>query len=131
MGSPRKPTALKQLQGTDKEHPGRINKNEPVPERGIGPAVRPMCGSNLNQEEQAIWDEIVSISYTGVLGEADRIALEMMCRLVHEMRTDFTEMTAAKITQLSQLLGRFGMTPSDRTKIVVPKGEKKNPFGGM
>ena len=128
MGAPRAPTALKQMRGTDKKNPARMNDNEPVPTKGIGPSIRNGSGSNLNQQEQAIWDEIVSISYAGVLGEADRIALEMMCRLVHEMRTDFTEMTAAKITQLSQLLGRFGMTPSDRTKITVPKGEKKNPF---
>lgn len=125
------PRAIKELRGTDKRNRERMNPNEPIPERGIGPAVRPTSGSNLNSAEQAIWDEIVGISYTGVLGEADRIALEMMCRLVHEMRTDFVEMTAAKITQLSNLLGRFGMTPSDRTKIVVPKAEKKNPFGDM
>ncbi len=126
MGAPKKPTALKQIQGTDKQHPERLNENEPVPVRGIGPA-----GSVLNEYEQAIWDEVVGISYAGVLGEADRIALEMMCRLIAEMRLDFEEMTAAKITQLSQLLGRFGMTPSDRTKIVIPKKENQNPFQDM
>lgn len=126
MGAPRKPTALKKLQGSDKIHPGRINHNEPTPARGIGPA-----NSTLTEYEQEIWDEVVGISYRGVLGEADRIALEMMCRLIAEMRLDFAEMTAAKITQLSQLLGRFGMTPSDRTKIVIPKESNKNPFDGM
>ncbi len=131
MGAPRRPTAIKELTGTDKKNPARMNRNEPTPTRGIGPAIRNGAGSNLNTQEQAIWDEVVSISYAGVLGEADRIALEMMCRLIHEMRTDFTEMTAAKITQLSQLLGRFGMTPSDRTKIVVPKNEKKNGFADL
>ena len=128
MGAPKKPMALRELHGTANRNKQRNNDDAPVPTNGIGPAIRPMSGSNLNEQEQAIWDEIVSISYAGVMGEADRIALEMMCRLVHEMRTDFTEMTAAKITQLSQLLGRFGMTPSDRTKIVVPKTAKKNPF---
>lgn len=126
MGAPRKPTHLKQVQGTDKQHPERLNHNEPVPTRGIGEA-----SGQLNEYERKIWDEVVGISYPGVLGEADRVALEMMCRLIAEMRLDFVEMTAAKITQLSQLLGRFGMTPSDRTKIVVPKAEKKNPFEGM
>ena len=126
MGAPRKPSALKAMQGTDKQHPARMNNNEPVPVRGIGPNH-----SSLNEYEAAIWDEVVGISYAGVLGEADRIALEMMCRLIAEMRLDFEEMTAAKITQLSQLLGRFGMTPSDRTKIVIPKGEKQNPFEEM
>lgn len=126
MGAPKKPSALKAIQGTDQKNKDRLNENEPVPVRGIGPA-----GSVLNEYEQAIWDEVVGISYAGVLGEADRIALEMMCRLIAEMRLNFEEMTAAKITQLSQLLGRFGMTPSDRTKIVIPKKENQNPFEDM
>ena len=126
MGAPRKPTALKQVQGTDKRNKTRMNPDEPSPVRGIGPAHK-----TLTEYEKEIWDEIVGISYKGVLGEADRLALEMMCRLVAEMRLDFVEMTAAKITQLSNLIGRFGMTPSDRTKIVVPKEQNKNPFDGM
>jgi phage terminase small subunit len=123
MARPPKPTALKELNGSARHDPQRINRNEPKPTRGIGPA-----NSSLNEQQQAIWDEVVGISYAGVLGEADRIALEMMCRLIYEMRNDFEEMSAAKITQLSTLLGRFGMTPSDRSKIVIPKAEKKNPF---
>lgn len=126
MGAPRKPTALKQIEGTDKRNKTRMNPDEPTPSRGIGPSH-----DSLNEYEQEIWDEVVGISYRGVLGEADRIALEMMCRLIAEMRLDFAEMTAAKITQLSQLLGRFGMTPSDRTKIVIPKEQNTNPFDGM
>lgn len=70
--------------------------------------------------------------YAGVLGEADRLALETLTRLVYVMRSDFEEMSAAKLSQLSTMLGKFGMTPSDRTKIVVPKGgEKKNGFTEM
>lgn len=122
----RKPQALRKLQGTINDHPSRQNKDEPTPSRGIGPSH-----DSLNEYEREIWDEVVGISYRGVLGEADRIALEMMCRLIAEMRLDFAEMTAAKITQLSQLLGRFGMTPSDRTKIVIPKEQNTNPFDGM
>lgn len=122
----KKPTAIRKIEGTDKDHPNRQNPNEPVPSRGIGPSH-----NSLSTYEREIWDEVVGISYRGVLGEADRIALEMMCRLISEMRLDFAEMTAAKITQLSQLLGRFGMTPSDRTKIVIPKEKNTNAFEGM
>ena len=126
MPQVRKPQALREIQGTANDHPGRQNKEQPLPTKGIGPAHK-----SLTEYEAEIWDEVVGISYAGVLGEADRVALEMMCRLIAEMRLDFVEMTAAKITQLSQLIGRFGMTPSDRTKIVVPKKEKSNPFEGM
>lgn len=126
MGAPRKPTVLKEIQGSAKQHPGRLNKNEPLPVRGIGPAHK-----SLGEFEKEIWDEIVGISYAGVLGEADRLALEMMCRLTADMRLDYSEFSAAKMTQLSQLCGRFGMTPSDRTKIVIPKADKKNTYEGM
>jgi len=123
MGAPRKPTAIKEVQGTHKRNKTRINPNEPKPERGIGEPHK-----SLTEYEQSIWDEVVGIYYADVLGEADRIALEMMCRLIAEMRLNFEEMTAAKITQLSQLAGRFGMTPSDRTKISIPTKKKSNPF---
>ena len=126
MPNPRKPTALRELHGTIKDHPGRQNHSQPVPTRGIGQAPK-----HFDEAHSEVWDEIVGQMYAGVLGEADRLALETLCRLVIEMRTDFTEMTAAKLTQMSNLLGRFGMTPSDRTKISIPKGEKKNPFEGL
>lgn len=126
MANPRKPQALREIQGTAKDHPNRQNPDQPEPTRGIGPP-----NQMLTEYEREIWDEVVGMSYAGVLGEADRIALELMCRLIAEMRLDFIEMTAAKLTQLSNLLGRFGMTPSDRTKIAVPKTKKSNPFEGM
>lgn len=126
MGAPKKPTALKIVQGTDKKNPNRMNHNEPVPTNGVGPAP-----SKLTPIEKEIWDEVVGISYKGVMGEGDRIALEIMVRLIAEMRADYITFTAAKITQLSQLLGRFGMTPSDRTKISVPKGTPKNGFESL
>ena len=126
MGAPKKPSALKAIQGTDQHNKERLNPDEPVPVRGIGPAHK-----ILSEYEREIWDEIVGISYKGVLGEADRLPLEMMCRLTAEMRLDYSEFSAAKMTQLSQLCGRFGMTPSDRTKIVIPKSKNANAFEGM
>ncbi len=118
MPKPRVPSAVKLVTGGKP-----INDSEPAPSRGIGPS-----SSVLSEYERQIWDEVVGNMYAGVLGEADRFALELMCRLIAEMRLNFEEMPAAKLTQLSTLLGRFGMTPSDRTKITVPKAEKKNSF---
>ena len=126
MGAPKKPTQLKIVQGTDKRNKTRMNPDEPIPDRGIGDAP-----AHLSKRRQAIWDEVVGISYPGVLGEADRIGLEMMARLIYTMRFNDNEMTAAMFTQLSQLIGRFGMTPSDRTKIVVKKAKPKNEFGDL
>lgn len=126
MGAPKKPTALRELHGTANRNKQRNNPGEPVPTKGIGPAP-----DHLPEDMQLLWDEVVGHMYAGVLGEADRIALETMVRLIHRMRNDFDEMTAAQLSQLTGLLARFGMTPSDRTKIVVPKKERENPFEGF
>lgn len=127
MPNPRKPMAIKQIQGTADRNKQRQNPNEPTPTRGIGPAPEHL-GEQLGQ----VWDEVVSQMYAGVLGEADRIALETMVRLINLMRTDFDTMTAAQLARLNGLLSQFGMTPADRTKISVPKNKDQgNPFEGM
>ena len=127
MPNPRKPMAIKQIQGTADRNKQRQNPNEPTPSRGIGPAPE-----HLGGDLSAVWDEVVSQMYAGVLGEADRIALETMVRLINLMRTDFDTMTAAQLARLNGLLSQFGMTPADRTKISVPQNkEKGNPFEGM
>jgi phage terminase small subunit len=123
MGAPKKPMALRVIAGTDKKNKHRNNNDEPVPTCGIGPAPK-----HLNPKQRAIWDEIVGMSCPGVLGESDRIALEMLCRLVHDMRDYSNLFNAARYTQLSGMLGRFGMTPSDRTRIVVKKPKPKNAY---
>ena len=124
MPNPKKPQALRELHGTSGRNKQRDVENPAVATRGIGPPA-----NVLTESQKLIWDEIVGVSYAGVMGEADRIALELMCRLVEEMRTNFTEMTASKLSQLNSILSKFGMTPSDRSKINVPKTEKKNSFG--
>ena len=126
MPNPKKPTALRELHGTANRNKQRNIDSPATATRGIGPA-----GNVLSENQRAIWDEIVGISYAGVMGEADRIALELMCRLVEEMRLNFAEMSASKMTQLNSILSKFGMTPSDRTKITVPKIEKANGFAAL
>lgn len=127
MGAPRKPTALKEIQGTAHRNKQRQNPDEPRPERGIGPAPE-----HLGEDLSVIWDEVVSHMYAGVLGEADRIGLEAMVRLIHLMRWDFEAMSGAQLARLNGLLSQFGMTPADRTKISVPKSkDHSNPFEGM
>ena len=112
----KKPMAVRELHGTAHRNKHRNTNNVPEPIKGIGPA-----SAYLTAIEKEVWDEVVGIACPGVLGNTDRIGLEMLCKLIAEMRTDFDNMTAAKITQLSNALGRFGMTPADRMKLNVPK----------
>ena len=127
MGNPRKPLELRQLHGTAKDHPGRQNRDAPGPNGGIGPA--PVY---LSAYEAAIWDELVGQMHARVMGQADRLAFELAVRITAEMRLGFGDMPTPRLALLSSLLSRFGMTPVDRTKLIVPKSEKsENPFGSL
>lgn len=125
MGRPATPTAIKEARNSFKKHPERRPDGEMMPTEGIGPAPESLV------VEAEIWDEVVEMMPVGVLGNTDRIALETMCKLIFKMRYDFDAMTAAQLGKLETLLGRFGMTPSDRTKITMPKGKPKNAFEGF
>ena len=123
MARPRKPTNVLQMKGAFKKNPGRKRASEPVPTGGIGPAPEA-----LSKRQRTIWDEIVAICPPGVLGNTDRIALEALVRLLEEFRHNYVEFPGSRMSQLVSLMGRFGLTPSDRSKIIVPKGKGKNPF---
>lgn len=113
MAKYKKPLALAAMGKTDAS----------APERGIGPPSK-----HLNSVEREIWDELVSQAHTGTLGESDRLSVELMVRLTAEMRYNYEDMSASRLTQLSNLLGKFGLTPADRQRIVVPKQKETNPF---
>ena len=126
MAGNRTPTALKEVRGSYKKHPERRPNDEPVPERGIGP-----CPDWLDDDHRAIWDELVGNMYAGVMGEADRTSMETLVRLVYKMRTDFDSMNAAQLGRMIALLGLFGMTPADRSKVSTTAKKKTNTFEGL
>ena len=100
MGAPKKPTALRELHGTLNRNKDRNNPGEPVPTKGIGPAPE-----HLNEMQRQAWDEIVGMMYPGVLGEADRIALEIMAKLLVDFRTNYEDFTGAKLAQIGAAQG--------------------------
>ena len=133
MANPPKPQALRELHGTAKDHPGRQNQNQPKVTRGIGPAPE-----HFTELQSDIWDYLVSVMFAGVLSISDRPTMEMMAVLFYRFRHgDYEEnsvcpaLNGVELSRLDSLMGRYGMTPSDRTKIVVPKQEKENVFKGF
>jgi hypothetical protein len=133
MANPRKPQALREVQGTAKDHPGRQNLDQPKVIKGIGPAPE-----HFTELQSDVWDYLVSVMYAGVLAESDRPTLEMMSMLFYRFRHGTYEedtvcpvLNGVELSRLDSLMGRYGMTPSDRTKIIVPKQPDKNPFEGM
>jgi len=62
---------------------------------------------------------IVEESITGVLGQVDRIAVELACKLY--VRVDEGVATGVDYNQLIKLLSQFGMTPADRSRLSIPE----------
>ena len=138
MARPAKPLNVHVLKGTGKSHPDRMRARENEPENinEIGAAPK-----TLNKIETAAFDEIVKTCIPGVLGEADRIAVEEAARLLIKCRgysanigfkkADHIEVvpaTQAERTLFAKYLGQFGMTPSERSKIRIEKPAPKNKF---
>jgi len=143
-GPPPKPTRLRLLQG----NPGRrpLPKREPQPETGV-----PTRPGWLLPEAKREWSRIVpELDRLGLLAKIDRAMLSMWCQcwgLYVEAVKDIDENGISYMTdkgnevqrpsvgvmnkmieKMTSLSARFGMTPSDRSRISVPKPEAKDEF---
>ena len=57
--------------------------------------------------------------------------LETLTRLLHDFRTDYAGFGTRKLTTLINLLARCGMTPSDRSRVMVERGDQEKPVTGL
>lgn len=128
MARNRTPSNVLQMSGANKKHPERAKtrKHEPMPKAGIGPAPK-----QWDEQLRKVWDEIVGITPAGVLGDSDRIALELAVHLLVEYRENPKGFTTSRFAPLVSLLSRFGLTPADRTRISVPSGKGGNEFDNL
>lgn len=128
MGRPRKSTAEHELSGSFEKHPERkaARANEPKPH---GPLGEPP--SSFDPETTTgtrlivIWNELVSQAPPGVLTSADRVHLELACRLCNRIRTN-TNAKIGDFNRLAELLGKMGMNPADRSKVNLAAGGAPN-----
>jgi len=131
MARPFKPLNVHILNGTDKKHPDRMRErqSEPVNTDPIGEP-----SEHLSPIEVKMFNDIVDSCIDGVLGKADRIAVEIAAKLLAKHNGAYTVdgevyvMTAGEQNLLSKYLGQFGMLPGDRAKISVKPKKDKNPF---
>jgi P27 family predicted phage terminase small subunit len=140
MSRPRKPTALKLVTGTARAD--RTNGNEPEPQL-LNDLTPP---AHLSERSAAVWREVAPmLRRIQVLTEADVISLEMLCdavadyRLARQTRGDDMVTYSHKGSQMLDqwlvaqqacgkraevLMGRFGMDPVSRSKVMVePQGD--------
>ena len=74
------------------------------------------------------WRELVRFVQDGVFADCDAWAVEIASVLMAEFRADTGAFNAARIARLDSLLGRFGITPADRSRVTAIQPEKKNRF---
>lgn len=121
------PRELAELKGATRHDPQRYRKQPAKSARPLGNPPGSFAG-----EELRAWVELEECAAAGVLTGADRAVLEMTCRLIAEMRTDFKAMPAARITALISCLARLGLTPADRQKVGVDGGKSEDdPFASF
>lgn len=149
-GPPKKPTALKLIQGTYRKD--RVAGNEPKPEIAI-PAVPTELSGEAKEEWTRVSEELRQL---GLLSRIDRAALAAYC----ECWADFIEATkktvelgkviktaAGNVIEnpyytikkrsaelMHKFLTEFGMTPASRTRIdasPLPADKPGNPFAAI
>jgi hypothetical protein len=123
-GRPRKPTELHALEGT---RPGATTRD-----RGAEPACNPLGpppASLKNKRGEAClncWHEIVGALPPGVITESDRFTVEIAARLLARFRGP-AGLKASELSSLQRALSSLGMTPVDRSRVGVGKGDDPEP----
>lgn len=121
MGRPAIATAVLEASGAYVKNPQRRRLNEPQA-GGIGHAP-----DHLTEQERRAWDEIVSDCAAGVFQSSDRPVVEALAVELCAWRADRAKFGTKRLALMVNLLGRCGMTPSDRSKVIVARGENEKP----
>ena len=115
-------TSVLEARGSFAKHPERVRGPEPVNTLPIGNAP-----SSFNLEHRDVWIEFVTSAPPGVLSASERILVEMIVRLIVEIRT-CDEVKPALFGKLDTLIGKCGMTPADRQRVGVAPPKDANDF---
>jgi hypothetical protein len=135
MARPKTPSNVLQLNGAYKKNPNR------KPDEGTEPELKAGVGEPpeyLDADAKALWHEIVSLACHGVLGDSDRLIVELAATLMAEFRRGGRDETGkplfsdARLSRLQAALGQLGMTPADRSKVKIPqKAKPANAFSDL
>jgi len=118
MPRQRTPTNIHILNGTHKVNPERMRERLSEPEAAPFPKAPPKY---LPPEVKTAWQAITDVVPAGVLKAPDIFVVEQLAILIAEMRENPFKMTSGNRSQLRLTLGALGMTPADRSKVMVDK----------
>ena len=84
----------------------------------------------LNENELRVWNFILECTVPGVLTKLDSSCLAITCKaLAHVWWGDNVKVSEMKTAV--DLLGKMGMTPADRSKVVVPQAPKQSRYAAF
>ena len=113
MGRNHTPPAILDAKGSFIHNPQLKRPNEPKTSRPLGPPPK-----WLSPEEKVVWRDAAKQVLPGVAFNSDRNTFELLVRLITKMRAGQMD-RSSDMCQMVSLSARFGMTPSDRTKVSV------------
>src|SRR5215472_3167714 len=99
-------------------------KHSQVAERENEPIPRPFgaCPAHLSSSAKKIWAEVFAKWQPGVAGDSDEAAFEILVCLLANFRyrkKARPPQVISEVSQMNLLLGKFGMTPADRSRVTA------------
>ena len=82
--------------------------------------------ASMGPAERKVWREVAGSAEW--LRHPDRGLLELYCKLLHQQRSTFAEMPAARLVLMVNLGARLGLAPIDRTRLMLRPEPKPNRF---
>lgn len=120
----RKPTAMKRLEGTDKQHPGRIPKREPKSPL-LAADTPPPPSIAANKHALWAWSYIVPVlAEMKVATKADMFGLIQLCEAWGRYMSTRVPVRREKAwAEVARMLTEYGLTPASRPKVAAMDGE--------
>jgi len=117
MPARKKSLTLLKLSGGLRAHPSRYAGRTDLASCPDGIGEPP---SQISVSRKRLWAEIVASLLVGHLQSADRLLLEIVTHLMSRQRNRRTLITKGEISLLINALSKLGLTPVDRSRVVIP-----------
>jgi phage terminase small subunit len=125
MPARKKSLTLLKLSGGLRNHPGRYAGRSDLAScpDGIGEAP-----AHISIARKHIWAELIAQLPEGHLQSADRFLLEIVTYLMSRQRNRRSLITKGEISLLLNALSKLGLTPVDRSRVIIPVKPQKNAY---